>query len=43
MEEKYSFETPRAVMTIREAFDKLDEFIDASDPDLDKPNLVHNL
>lgn len=43
MYEKYSFEKPRAFMTIKEAFDKLDNYVDASDPDLEKPNLLHNL
>lgn len=38
---KYSFQTPRAVMTIREAFAALEGYVDSSDPDVSLPNLVH--
>ncbi|KAL7521242.1 hypothetical protein ACHAWX_007501 [Stephanocyclus meneghinianus] len=45
MEKKYSFEngTYRKLMTIEEAFVELENYIDASDPDLDLPNLLHLL
>src|SRR3546814_15259086 len=43
MHEKYSFETPRAMMTIREAFTELETYVDSSDPDLGLPNLLHML
>ncbi|KAL7526891.1 hypothetical protein ACHAWF_001957, partial [Thalassiosira exigua] len=51
MEEKYSFENGkyRRLMTIEEAFEELEEYVDASDPDLDlertreQPNLLHLL
>lgn len=43
MHEKYSFETPRAMMTIREAFTALETYVDSSDPDLGLPNLLHML
>lgn len=43
MHEKYSFETPRAMMTIREAFAALETYVDSSDPDLGLPNLLHML
>jgi len=45
MEEKYSFENgrERCKMTIEQAFEKLDKYVDASDPDLDLPNLLHLL
>lgn len=35
MNEKYSFEKPRAVMTIREAFKTLETYVDSSDPDVE--------
>ncbi len=31
---KYSFEKPRAIMTIREAFKSLETYVDSSDPDV---------
>ena len=40
---KYSFDQPRCHLTIREALEVLERFIDRSDPDLDLPNLVHVL
>lgn len=45
MERKYSFENGghRALMSIEEAFEKLEHYVDASDPDLDLPNLLHLL
>jgi inositol oxygenase len=45
MEKKYSFEngTYRKLMTIEEAFVELENYVDASDPDLDLPNLLHLL
>jgi inositol oxygenase len=45
MEKKYSFENGayRKLMTIEEAFVELENYIDASDPDLDLPNLLHLL
>mmetsp|Transcript_39209 Transcript_39209/g.68908 ORF Transcript_39209/g.68908 Transcript_39209/m.68908 type:complete len:343 (-) Transcript_39209:85-1113(-) len=45
MEVKYSFENGnyRRLMTIEEAFVQLENYIDASDPDLDLPNLLHLL
>lgn len=45
MAEKYSFENGRyrKLMTIEEAFVELENYIDASDPDLDLPNLLHLL
>ncbi len=33
MFEKYSFDKPRAVMTIREVFKVLETYVDSSDPD----------
>ena len=33
----------KAEMTIREAFEKLESYVDSSDPDCDFPNLEHNL
>lgn len=42
MEEKYSFESGgRRMMTIEEAFAELESYIDASDPDMDLPNMLH--
>jgi inositol oxygenase len=41
MLKKYSFETPRAYMTIEEAMDKLKNYVDSSDPDMSLPNLLH--
>jgi inositol oxygenase len=38
---KYSFETPRALMSIQEAFVALENYVDSSDPDVDIPNIVH--
>jgi inositol oxygenase len=43
MHKKYSFETPRASMTIKKVFDELKSYIDSSDPDVSLPNLVHML
>lgn len=45
MEEKYSFEDGRyrKLMTIEEAFVELEDYVDASDPDLDLPNMLHLL
>lgn len=45
MENKYSFENGayRRLMTIEEAFLELENYIDASDPDMDLPNLLHLL
>ena len=43
MQEKYSFANGRfrERMTIREAFRKLESYVDSSDPDSDLPNMVH--
>lgn len=45
MEHKYSFENGhyRRLMTIDEAFVELEDYVDASDPDLDLPNKLHLL
>jgi inositol oxygenase len=43
MHEKYTFERPRALMTIKEAFEELKCYVDSSDPDTSLPNLVHML
>lgn len=45
MEQKYDFSNGkyRRLMTIEEAFQELENYIDASDPDLDLPNLLHLL
>uniref|UniRef100_A0A7S3LFE8 Inositol oxygenase n=1 Tax=Amphora coffeiformis TaxID=265554 RepID=A0A7S3LFE8_9STRA len=45
MEKKFSFENGqyRRLMTIEEAFDELEHYIDASDPDLELPNKLHLL
>lgn len=45
MEEKYDFSNGnyRRLMTIEEAFAELENYVDASDPDLDLPNLIHLL
>eukprot|EP00956_Cyclotella_meneghiniana_P012193 scaffold17296_cov66-Cyclotella_meneghiniana.AAC.6 len=45
MERKYSFAdgTYRKLMTIEEAFAELENYIDASDPDMDLPNILHLL
>jgi inositol oxygenase len=42
MEEKY-LKFDKAEMTVWEAFEKLNDFVDASDPDTDNPNLEHML
>mmetsp|Transcript_20120 Transcript_20120/g.21865 ORF Transcript_20120/g.21865 Transcript_20120/m.21865 type:complete len:94 (-) Transcript_20120:1227-1508(-) len=34
MNKKYSFETPRAILTIEEVMKKLEGYVDSSDPDL---------
>lgn len=34
MNEKYTFETPRTHMSIREAFRVLETYVDSSDPDV---------
>ena len=39
--EKYTFSYPRVEMTIRQAFEKLEGYVDCSDPDMSIPNLVH--
>ncbi|KAJ8611270.1 hypothetical protein CTAYLR_004131 [Chrysophaeum taylorii] len=44
MHRKYSFRgNHRAEMTIKEAFDELEHYVDSSDPDLGLPNLIHML
>ena len=45
MENKYDFSNGkfRRLMTIEEAFAELEHYVDASDPDLDLPNLLHLL
>lgn len=45
MEDKYDFSNGnyRKLMTIEEAFAELESYVDASDPDLDLPNLLHLL
>lgn len=45
METKYDFSDGnfRRKMTIMEAFQELENYVDASDPDLDLPNLLHLL
>lgn len=44
MEKKYTFENGgRRLMTIEEAFTELENYVDASDPDLDLPNMLHLL
>lgn len=45
MAQKYSFDNGayRRLMTIEEAFLELENYIDASDPDMDLPNLLHLL
>lgn len=45
MEKKYDFSNGnyRRLMTIEEAFAELENYVDASDPDLDLPNLIHLL
>lgn len=45
MEKKYDFSNGkyRRKMTILEAFSELESYVDASDPDLDLPNLLHLL
>ncbi len=35
MAEKYSFDKPRAIMSIREAFRSLETYVDSSDPDVE--------
>jgi inositol oxygenase len=40
MEEKY-FNFNKAQMSIQEAFDKLKDYVDNSDPDVQFPNLEH--
>lgn len=43
MEKKYDFSNGayRKLMTIEEAFEVLEDYVDASDPDLDLPNKLH--
>lgn len=41
MLDKYSFDRPRALMTVREAFKELENYVDCSDPDLGLPNPIH--
>jgi len=45
MHAKYSFENGRyrTLMTIKECFEKLDDYVDSSDPDLGLPNVLHGL
>ena len=43
MAAKYTFNDPNKKMTILEAFHKLESYVDASDPDLEIPNLFHLL
>lgn len=45
MERLNSFEdgAHRRLLTLTEAFEQLEQYVDASDPDLDLPNLVHLL
>lgn len=45
MERKYDFSNGnyRSLLTIEEAFAELESYVDASDPDLDLPNLLHLL
>jgi len=45
MENKYDFSNGkyRRLMTVEEAFAELENYVDASDPDLDLPNLLHLL
>lgn len=35
MKQKYSFDKPRELMTVREVFDKLGSYVDSSDPDVE--------
>lgn len=41
MAEKYSFNHPRARLTVREVFKILETYVDSSDPDVSLPNMVH--
>lgn len=41
MNDKYSFDKPRAKMTIKEAFKVLETYVDSSDPDVSLPNMIH--
>jgi inositol oxygenase len=41
MMKKYSFVTPRAHLSIPEAFVALEGYVDSSDPDVDLPNIIH--
>jgi len=45
MHAKYSFENGRcrARMSVLQCFEKLEGYVDSSDPDLDLPNLIHML
>merc|ERR1712232_254578 len=45
MEQKYDFSDGnyRRLMTIEEAFEELEHYVDASDPDMDLPNILHLL
>jgi len=43
MHEKYNYREPRAYMTVREGFEKLESYVDSADPDVSVPNLVHML
>lgn len=43
MHQKYSFDVPRARMTVKEGFLKLGNYVDSADPDVSIPNLIHNL
>jgi len=44
MLKKYSFDNgPRSTMSIRDAFQVLETYVDSSDPDVSLPNLIHML
>ena len=45
MEKKYdfSYDQHRRLMTIEEAFDELESYVNASDPDIDLANIFHLL
>ena len=44
MKRKYDFtKAPRVMMTVREAFTKLEAYVDSSDPDTKLPNFVHSI
>ncbi len=41
MHQKYQFDNPRALMTVREVFTCLENYVDCSDPDSSLPNKIH--